>query len=290
MYSFSWTTEGFSTFFEVSKLPLAIASLSLPLGTVSAVIHRSAQTAKQIELSLELSRFKDFKEHREAFLDEITALLSDSWTQVSVGHLYRVLFPQSVDRHYKPVIPHSWNALFEMLTVPEHKKRNADYFSIDYWNALNNDSERSKLLEEKRAFVKDFSDLIYEADTTIKMGEPDMDVYERNGINDEEEFVANLGELARDCASMFRKLTELASVLLSSHTYHFMSSEQVSVLVFFSRSEVNFKTELNSDFEEFFGQERLELKGKVVYMDSQERLVNGDLVALTFRVKNVLDF
>lgn len=289
-YSLSWTAEGFVTFFELSKLPLTIAGLSLPLGTVSAVIHRSAQTAKQIKLSLELSRFKDFQEHRKAFIEEFSSLLDDNWSKIAVSHLYKVFFSQSIDRKYQPVIPDSWNSTYEMLTAFYQKIASEDYFSLSYWNALNNDLERKNLTEKKTNFVRSVANLLDQVVTSIEVDSAEMYIYERNGISDEDELAANLEGLAKDCAAMFSKLSVLATIFLNSHIYHFMSSDQVALLEFFARSEVYFKTEVTPDYDEFFGQIDPELINKVIYEDDQGRLINGNLVALTFRVKNVSDF
>ncbi|EEN9676454.1 hypothetical protein G4023_002311, partial [Salmonella enterica subsp. enterica serovar Paratyphi A] len=48
-HDFQIDTEGFNNFLNISKLPLAVLSLSIPLGVVVNNIHRTIQTDKQIK-------------------------------------------------------------------------------------------------------------------------------------------------------------------------------------------------------------------------------------------------
>lgn len=44
-----FSVEGYATFIEISKLPLGVLAVAIPLTAVIAAMHRSIQTAKQIE-------------------------------------------------------------------------------------------------------------------------------------------------------------------------------------------------------------------------------------------------
>lgn len=48
-YEFDISRDGFDKFYEISKLPLAILTLSLPLGLVIVRMHSTGQTASQIK-------------------------------------------------------------------------------------------------------------------------------------------------------------------------------------------------------------------------------------------------
>ncbi|WP_064120843.1 hypothetical protein [Pseudomonas fluorescens] len=48
-YAFSFTPEGYSKFLEISKLPIGILSLSIPLGVLIGKLHGAKQTAAQIQ-------------------------------------------------------------------------------------------------------------------------------------------------------------------------------------------------------------------------------------------------
>lgn len=48
-YTFSRTTQAYEKFLEVSKLPIGISSLTIPIGVLIGRIHGTRQTAMQIE-------------------------------------------------------------------------------------------------------------------------------------------------------------------------------------------------------------------------------------------------
>ena len=284
-HSFSWTAQGFNLFVELAKLPLTIASLSLPLGTISAVMHRSSQTAKQIDLSLELSRFKDFLEHRNAFIEEVKRLLPESWSSTTVNRVYKVFFPESIKRQYQPNLPDSWVLLYRQINEYSGDLAFNDFFDLGYLAQMETDEDLSKLVESKSEFIKNISKFLDKAVSTIEPVCPELGVFDRNGISDDDDFFLRCSDLVLDCRSMFFMLSTLASALLESNTYQFLSKEQISILMFFSGSEVDFETEPKADFGIFLGCAGQEIIKRVMHEDENGKRKNGDLVALTFRFK-----
>jgi hypothetical protein len=282
-YTFSWTAEGFNLFLELSKLPLGIASLSIPLGTIAAVMHRSAQTSKQIELSLELSKNKDFKEHRNDFIDELNGFLPKECT-VNVNHLYKVFFPESLDRDYKIRIPVSFISLFDFINESPKEVVFENLFSDKYYYKLSNDEHLKIIIEEKTNFILKISKLLDEALTEVNPKWDEYDVLERNGISDEDDLFFRFLKLALDCKNMFHIISNISNAMMQTSNYHFIPDEYINVLRLLSESDIVFDTEPSSELFILFGNECQYVIDKVMHDDGFGNKENGNLVALTFRI------
>lgn len=97
------TAKGIKFFYDHFKLPIAIASLSIPLGALVATHHRSMQTAKQIEIQqqeIENQRIKDsialHFEHKKQFVDFVKEAkpFAENRTK-NAWELYETLYPSS---------------------------------------------------------------------------------------------------------------------------------------------------------------------------------------------------
>ncbi|NCH42616.1 hypothetical protein [Cronobacter sakazakii] len=64
-HSLQIDSEGFNNFLDISKLPLAALSLSLPLGVIVNNIHRTIQTDKQIEEAERKNILDRYYSHRK---------------------------------------------------------------------------------------------------------------------------------------------------------------------------------------------------------------------------------
>lgn len=65
-------SEGMGVFLDISKLPLLILSLTLPLGALAANIHRTFQTKKQIEL-VEAKNLSDmYYAHNKSYVESFS--------------------------------------------------------------------------------------------------------------------------------------------------------------------------------------------------------------------------
>lgn len=94
--SADWTLSGFNKFVELFKLPLGVASLSIPLGALVASHHRSVQSASQIYAQESQNVFSNFIKHKEYFgkyLDEEKILEGDFSFRAKDKKLYQALFP-----------------------------------------------------------------------------------------------------------------------------------------------------------------------------------------------------
>lgn len=66
-HSVSLTKSGFDTFIELSKMPFALASLSIPMTALVAKLHSTAQTAKQIGLASRQIKIAETKNNHDLF-------------------------------------------------------------------------------------------------------------------------------------------------------------------------------------------------------------------------------
>ena len=68
-YEVSLTTEGYKRFAEISLLPLALMSTSLPLAALVARFHSTQQAARQITLSRTKNNLDAYYAHRKAMFE-----------------------------------------------------------------------------------------------------------------------------------------------------------------------------------------------------------------------------
>ena len=97
-------STGFDNFLSISKLPLALLSLSLPLGVIVNNIHRTIQTEKQIEEAERKNKADAFYAHRKNTIDVLDNLpFSDLHTGLesiklefhNTYSVYRLLYPKA---------------------------------------------------------------------------------------------------------------------------------------------------------------------------------------------------
>lgn len=73
-YTLSFTPEGFDTFIDISKFPLALLSLTIPVGVFISRLHSTQQTAAQIEATDMKNRLDAFHAQRKGIVEYIASL------------------------------------------------------------------------------------------------------------------------------------------------------------------------------------------------------------------------
>lgn len=114
VYSFSFTKDGYDTFLLISRLPLAMCSLSIPFSVIVARIHGTKQTAKQLantkkqidnteqdnKTKLYLSHYAHFCDYAEgvekAHYKYVEGFLrNENYNLITRIKLYHALYPQA---------------------------------------------------------------------------------------------------------------------------------------------------------------------------------------------------
>ncbi|MGU3804618.1 hypothetical protein ACVZKD_17015 [Enterobacter hormaechei] len=150
----SWSThslqldsEGFNNFLNISKLPLALLSLSLPFGVVVNNIHRTIQTDKQIKEAEKKNKTDSFYAHRkntiEVFqnMDLLTLHLPNTELKLEFDNhysLYKKCFPYastsnnefSYCKSFVAKAEELWVELAMKLKIKEPDNRVDLYFHI----------------------------------------------------------------------------------------------------------------------------------------------------------------
>lgn len=90
------STDSYAKILNDFKLPFGIMGLSIPLAALSAAIHRSVQTSRQIKEQYSQNIFSNHLAHREYFFKFISD--SDPFSGLSSKNakLYEMLFPNAV--------------------------------------------------------------------------------------------------------------------------------------------------------------------------------------------------
>jgi len=73
-YTVDVSSNGFSTFIDISKLPLALLSLSIPLLAIIANAHRATQTDAQIQAITRKNASDAYYAHEKNFIERIKTL------------------------------------------------------------------------------------------------------------------------------------------------------------------------------------------------------------------------
>ncbi|MBR7523766.1 MULTISPECIES: hypothetical protein [Gammaproteobacteria] len=68
-YSIDLSAEGLNKFIQISKLPLGLLSLIVPIGAIVASFHTTHQTAAQISIADQKGKLELFYQHREEFFN-----------------------------------------------------------------------------------------------------------------------------------------------------------------------------------------------------------------------------
>ncbi|MGP2696514.1 hypothetical protein [Serratia nevei] len=98
------SADGYDNFLRVFKLPIGVLSLSIPLVAIVAHIHRTIQTAKQIELTNQKNITDRFFAHHKYIVDSLSSIkghelkINQATITPTVSHpyaLYRFIFPTS---------------------------------------------------------------------------------------------------------------------------------------------------------------------------------------------------
>jgi hypothetical protein len=98
------SAEGYGKFLSLYKLPIGVLSLSIPFVAIVAHIHRTIQTAKQIELTNQKNIADRFFSHHKYITDSLTSIKSEkvqiksesvSLNVASPFILYRDVFPRA---------------------------------------------------------------------------------------------------------------------------------------------------------------------------------------------------
>jgi len=128
--------DGFNNFLNISKLPLAVLSLSIPLGVVVNNIHRTIQTDKQIKEAERKNTIDGFYAHRKNTVEIIQnielrhlMILGDKY-QMEFNNsysCYKVFYPSASQSKidYTPSIDYIikleilWVELASWLNIPD---------------------------------------------------------------------------------------------------------------------------------------------------------------------------
>jgi len=70
------SVESFKNFYEIYKIPLALLTASPVTAGIAAVIHRSDETAKQIQLTEDKNNFENYIKHNELFNQVVASFTS----------------------------------------------------------------------------------------------------------------------------------------------------------------------------------------------------------------------
>jgi len=97
-----FTPESYNLIIKDFKMPLGVMGLSIPLAALSAAIHRSVQTSRQINEQYSQNIFSNHLQHRNYFFKFIEDFEPFKGMKISVPKLYEVLFPRAVDGDLEP--------------------------------------------------------------------------------------------------------------------------------------------------------------------------------------------
>lgn len=102
-YTIGFSKESYSTFLKISQFPLYLLSISIPAVAIVAHIHRTIQTAKQIQLTIDKNKPDSFYTQLKGVTDQLKTLPSMKFTRSNddgtfksytfeIKHTYRLFY------------------------------------------------------------------------------------------------------------------------------------------------------------------------------------------------------
>ena len=82
------SVESFKNFYEIYKIPLALLSVSPVTAGIAAIIHRSDETAKQIQLTENKNNFENYIKHNELFNQVVSSFTSGGGFRAYIDIFY----------------------------------------------------------------------------------------------------------------------------------------------------------------------------------------------------------
>lgn len=137
-------SDGFNNFLNISKLPLAALSLSIPLGVIVNNIHRTIQTDKQIKEAEKKNKIDGFYAHRKNTIEMFENLPFKSFSAVGKQHtlsfdnnysIYRECYPSAsttsndfiASRNFPDRVTNLWIYLSQQLKSPFYETEQGFY-------------------------------------------------------------------------------------------------------------------------------------------------------------------
>ncbi|BBB24870.1 hypothetical protein AMJAP_0271 [Amphritea japonica ATCC BAA-1530] len=100
---FGFSASQINTLLIELKLPIAIAGLSIPFVAMVASIHRSSQTARQIDVQSNQNIFSNHFKHLEEFKKSYSEDAPKGW--VSIESFYKDIYPNTILGSFTPNLP-----------------------------------------------------------------------------------------------------------------------------------------------------------------------------------------
>ena len=115
-----WSPAGLRTFYEYFKIPIALASLSIPLGALTAAHHRSLQTFEQTKKQNVQNLFNNHLQHKKEFREFFEEFRPFKHIETfNAWEMYETLFPLASEGNYA-ADPQIHKILNEILTAQNH--------------------------------------------------------------------------------------------------------------------------------------------------------------------------
>jgi hypothetical protein len=155
--------DGYEAFIQISKLPLAVLALTIPVTAVIAAIHRSIQTAKQIEETQVKNTADLYYSHKKHYIEILEKI-----SFITQPHLaYKIAFPNNSEKNY--------NIELDKKFLQDTKKLNDNLIQLTtelYENnqITNQDIEKIlKKIKETHCHFFDYIDYKYKKDPNIEI-------------------------------------------------------------------------------------------------------------------------
>lgn len=99
--SASLKTDDINNLLKTFQIPLGLLSLAIPFVAVTAALHRSAQTAKQIEAQQSQNNFINHFKHLEEFKKSMGSQVPIGWESIESFH--HTMYPNTANGDFTPI-------------------------------------------------------------------------------------------------------------------------------------------------------------------------------------------
>lgn len=201
-YELSTTEAGYAKFLDISKLPLGILASGLAAAAFVASIHRSIQTAKQIEEAKVKNTADLYYAHKKFFFDQVT----------TAGLINN---PTS---YYKKKYPH--------MRVDNYNPKPSLSFIQKYKAELGNEKRLSNALNLQHNFPSEREAIVQ----SIQILNAAIVYYQSHGVKENRSDSISYIDDIEQLNSLFKAYKELTQVLASINAAPCLSDSQSALI------------------------------------------------------------
>ncbi|QNH04454.1 hypothetical protein HNQ27_17405 [Pseudomonas sp. B11D7D] len=222
---FSWpeyridiSSDGFRNFFQISALPLAVLSTSIPLAALTSRLHATQQTALQISATKSKNNTDIFFSHRKALFEYFDRI-------GTVEHEGKI---EGKYKAHPRLHKHAFGLLDQSIGLPEVQKEYFTEIERNLWSArtLTHHTIAESDFRKSLAFYKGACDSLYRLSYMLILPEIYKEIFEKSfvvkenkDINTRNAYTQTIGSTTSELIGAYRYTVSFYRILCEFSGY-----------------------------------------------------------------------